>query len=330
MPGPGTSTDELPLTENVTRPVKAALVANLLVALVKLLVAMFSRSSAVMAEVVHSLSDSANQVLLLTGLNLSRRPASAKHPFGRGKEQFFWSFLVSLVVFWVSATFSISQGLSRLGGDPQLNNIELTIVSLAAISVIEGSALFVTRQHINRRVHALNLRDIRHFFRVSKDPVILATFLEDIVALLGVVIALLGVSLTYMTKNEIFDAASAIAIGLALAVYGMILAFESKDLLVGEGIDKSQMVEIERILKEFPEVVSVMDIRGIYFGPEDIVLGLEVEFRDGLRTEELEAAVDKIERGIRNLSPRYHHIYVEAEKPAEAPSSENPASRTQL
>jgi cation diffusion facilitator family transporter len=308
------------LTESTTRPVKAALVANLLVALVKLLVALFSRSSAVLAEAVHSLSDSVNQVLLLTGMNLSRRPASAKHPFGRGKEQFFWSFLVSLVVFLVSATFSISQGISRLVGAPQLNNVGLTVLSLAAISVIEGAALLITRQHINRRVHALNLRDIRHFFQVSKDPVILATFLEDTVALLGVVIALLGVSLTYLTKDEVFDAAAAIAIGIALAVYGIILAFESKDLLVGEGISKQDMAEIGRILKGFPEVVSVMDIRGIYFGPEDVVLGLEVEFRDGLRTEELESAIDKIERAIRNLSPRFHHIYVEAEKPDEAAS----------
>jgi cation diffusion facilitator family transporter len=310
-----TSTDDLPLTEDITRPVKAALVANFLVALVKLLVALFSRSSAVMAEVVHSLSDTVNQVLLLTGINLSRRPASAKHPFGRGKEQFFWSFMVSLVVFWVSATFSISQGLSRLGGPPQLGNIKLTIVSLAVISLIEGSALFVTRQHINRRVHALNLRDIRHFFRVSKDPVILATFLEDTVALLGVVAALLGVSLTYLTKDEFFDAAAAIAIGVGLAVYGAILAFESKDLLVGEGISRHNIAEIDRILKGFPQVVSVIDVRGIYFGPEDIVLGLEVEFRDDLKTAELELAIGLIEKAIRDLSPRYRHIYVEARTP---------------
>jgi cation diffusion facilitator family transporter len=308
------------LTESVTRPVKAALAANLLVALVKLLVALYGRSSAVMAEAVHSFSDSVNQILLLTGINLSRRPASAKHPFGRGKEQFFWSFLVSLVVFLVSATFSISQGVSRLGGAPQLKNIEVTLLSLVAISLIEGTALLVTRQHINRRVHALNLRDIRHFFQVSKDPVILATFLEDTVALLGVVTALLGVSLTYLTKNEVFDAAAAITIGITLAAYGVILAFESKDLLIGEGIGKHDMAEIEKILKGFPEVVSVMDVRGIYFGPEDILLGLEVEFRDDLRTEDLEAAIDKIERAIRSLSSRYHHIYVEAEKPnQEAP-----------
>ncbi len=309
------STDNPSLTESASRPVKAALVADLLVALVKLLVALFSRSSAVMAEVVHSLSDTVNQVLLLTGINLSRRPASAKHPFGRGKEQFFWSFIVSLVVFGVSATFSISQGLSRLGGAPQLNNIELTIVSLAAISVIEGSALFVTRQHINRRVHALNLRDIRHFFQVSKDPVILATFLEDVVALLGVVVALLGVSLTYVTKDEFFDAAAAIVIGVSLAVYGVILAFESKDLLIGEGIGKHQIAEIQNLLKGFPQVVSVIDVRGIYFGPEDIVLGLEVEFRDDLKTAELELVVGMIEKAIRDLSPRYHHIYVEAATP---------------
>jgi cation diffusion facilitator family transporter len=301
--------------ESTTGPVKAALVANLLVALVKLIVALFSRSSAVMAEAVHSLSDTVNQVLLLTGINLSRRPASAKHPFGRGKEQFFWSFLVSLVVFLVAATFSISQGISRLGGAPQVTNLALTIISLAGIAVIEGGALFITRQHINRRINALNLRDIRHFFQVSKDPVVLATFLEDTVALLGVVVALVGVSLTYLTGNEVFDASAAIAIGIALAAYGVILAFESKDLLIGEGISKREIAEIRRVMKAFPEVVSVMDVRGIYFGPEDVVLGLEVEFRDELKTEELESAVDKIEKAIRVLSPRYHHIYVEAEKP---------------
>jgi len=305
------------LTESTTGPVKAALIANLLVAVVKFLVAYFSGSSAVMAEAVHSLSDTVNQVLLLTGINLSHRPASAKHPFGRGKEQFFWSFLVSLVVFGVSATFSISQGILRIGRPAQVSYLFLTVLSLAAIAVIEGAALLVTRRHIDRRMQALKLRDIRHFFQVSKDPVVMATFLEDVVALLGVVIALAGVLLTYITGDGFFDAAASIAIGVALAVYGVILAFESKDLLIGEGIGRRDIADIEQTLEGFPEVVSVMDIRGIYFGPEDIVLGLEVEFRDGLRTEELEAAVDKIEKAIRNLSPRYRHIYVEAEKPDE-------------
>jgi cation diffusion facilitator family transporter len=305
------------LTESTTGPVKAALIANLLVAVVKFLVAYFSGSSAVMAEAVHSLSDTVNQVLLLTGINLSHRPASAKHPFGRGKEQFFWSFLVSLVVFGVSATFSISQGILRIGRPAQVSYLFLTVLSLAAIAVIEGAALLVTRRHIDRRMQALKLRNIRHFFRVSKDPVVMATFLEDVVALLGVVIALAGVLLTYITGDGFFDAAASIAIGVALAVYGVILAFESKDLLIGEGIGRRDIADIEQTLEGFPEVVSVMDIRGIYFGPEDIVLGLEVEFRDGLRTEELEAAVDKIEKAIRNLSPRYRHIYVEAEKPDE-------------
>ena len=305
------------MTESTTGPVKAALIANLLVAVVKFLVAYFSGSSAVMAEAVHSLSDTVNQVLLLTGINLSHRPASAKHPFGRGKEQFFWSFLVSLVVFGVSATFSISQGILRIGRPAQVSYLFLTVLSLAAIAVIEGAALLVTRRHIDRRMQALKLRDIRHFFQVSKDPVVMATFLEDVVALLGVVIALAGVLLTYITGDGFFDAAASIAIGVALAVYGVILAFESKDLLIGEGIGRRDIADIEQTLEGFPEVVSVMDIRGIYFGPEDIVLGLEVEFRDGLRTEELEAAVDKIEKAIRNLSPRYRHIYVEAEKPDE-------------
>jgi cation diffusion facilitator family transporter len=149
----------------------------------------------------------------------------------------------------------------------------------------------------------------------SRSSAVMAEAVHSTVALLGVVTALLGVSLTYLTKDEFFDAAAAIAIGVGLAVYGMILAFESKDLLIGEGIGKHDMAEIGRILKGFPQVVSVIDVRGIYFGPEDVVLGLEVEFQDDLRTEELEAAVDKIEKAIRNLSPRYHHIYVEAEKP---------------
>ncbi|HVP23281.1 MAG TPA: cation diffusion facilitator family transporter [Conexivisphaerales archaeon] len=308
------------MTQSTTRPVIAALIANLLVALVKIAVAIFSGSSAAIAEAVHSISDTVNQVLLLTGINLSRRPASAKHPFGRGKEQFFWSFLVSLVVFWISAVFSIAQGISRLGKPPQVSNIELTILSLAVISVVEASALYVTRRHINQRVAALKLRDLRHFFQVSKDPVILATFLEDTVAVLGVVVALLGVSLTYVTKNEFFDAAAAIVIGIALAVYGIILSFESKDLLVGEGIGKDDIAQIEGVLKSFPEVVSVADVRGIYFGPDVIVLGLEIEFRDDLNTGQLESTIDAMEKAIRGLSGKYHHIYVEAERSSETSS----------
>jgi cation diffusion facilitator family transporter len=303
------------LTSNNKTPVIVALVANLVVAITKLIVAYFSRSTSVLAEAVHSLSDTVNQILLLTGINLSARPPSAKHPFGRGKEQFFWSFLVSLVVFWVSATFSITQGLSKIGRPPEITHLELTVLSLFFIALVEGTALYITRRNISRRVTTLNLEGIRHFFRESKDPVILAAFLEDAVALFGVLVALGGVSLTYVTGKEFFDAIAAIVIGLALAAYGLILAFESKDLLIGEGISKKEVRQIEDMIRAMPEVVSVVDVRGIYFGPEKIVLGLEVEFKDGLKTEELESVIDRIERKMKAMSPKYEHIYVEAEKP---------------
>jgi cation diffusion facilitator family transporter len=297
------------------KPVITALTANLLVAFIKFIVAYYSRSSGVMAEAVHSLSDAVNQVLLLAGINLSLKPPSPKHPFGRGKEQFFWSFLASLVVFFGSATFSLSQGFSRLGRPPEVSHLFPTMLALSAIAIVEGGALYITRRNISRRVVRLNLRDTRHFFQVSKDPVILAAFLEDTVALFGVLVALVGLLLTHFTGDEFFDATAAIAIGLMLAAYGVILAFESKDLLIGEGISKQDIRSIESAVRSIPEVVSMVDVRGIYFGPENIVLGLEVEFRDGLTTEELESAIDKIEKAVKSMNRKFQHIYVEAESP---------------
>src|SRR5579875_2073052 len=273
------------------KPVITALIANLAITVIKLFVGIFSRSTAVLAETVHSLSDTVNQLLLLAGIELSSRPATAKHPFGRGKEQFFWSFVAAISVFTVSAVFSLYRGAEELFRPTPPENIYASIVILTSVAILEGYALSVTYRNIGTRASNMRVRGITGFFRVSKDSIILTAFLEDVVAIAGVAIAVAG--------------------------YAVVVAIESRDLLLGEGMSKEEITRAKSIIKGLQGVREVLDIRGVYFGPGKVVLGIDVSFNPDLRTSEIERITDEIEKRLRSEFPQVHYIYIEAETPQE-------------
>ncbi|MDG6940334.1 MAG: cation diffusion facilitator family transporter [Nitrososphaerota archaeon] len=297
------------------RPVLTALLANLLGAFVKIALAIFSGSTALFAEAVHSVSDTVNQLFLLGGLQLSTRPASEKHPFGRGKEQFLWSFVAAVSVFGVSAILSVWEGVNRLLSPSVPRHSEVSIVSLLIVGAIESFALYVTYSNISRRASRRKIRGIRQFFSSARDPILFAAFLEDVVAVAGIAVASVGIYASDITGSSVYDAAAAIAIGLMLFVYGAELAMESRDLLIGEGLSRQDAQRLRALVERMPEVIRVLDLRGVYFGPDRIVLGIDVHFKPYLDTQEIQAATDRIEKALKAEMREIQYIYVEAENP---------------
>lgn len=295
------------------RPIITSLIVNLAITLVKLFVGLISRSTAVLAETVHSLSDTVNQLLLLTGIELSSRPATIKHPFGRGKEQFFWSFVAAISVFTVSGVFSLIRGFDKLREPSMPQNVYASVVILLAVAVLEGYSLSVTYRNIYSRASKMKIKGITGFLRASKDSIILTAFLEDVVAVAGVAVAIIGLYLSEAFSTGIYDAIASIIIGIMLASYAIVVAIESRDLLLGEGMSKEDVARAKNVIKSLPGVKEVLDIKGVYFGPGKIVVGVDVSFSDDMRTSDIEKTVDEIERRLKSEFPQIHYIYVEAE-----------------
>ncbi len=305
------------------KPVLTAFTANLLVALMKVTLAIFSGSTVLFAEAAHSISDTVNQLFLLQGIRLSRQPPSQRYPFGRGKEQFLWSFIAAVSVFGISSLLSIWEGIQKLILPSYPRHLESSLVFLVAIGIIELYALRITYTNIVKRASRRKVSGLRHFFSIERDPIILATFLEDIVAVAGILVAAASIYLSYALKLVTFDSAGSIVIGLMLLAYGAVLATQSKSLLVGEGLPQDYIDRIKTLVQAMPEVIKVLDVRGVYFGSNSIVLGLDVYFIPGLDTVRLQSAIDKIEKTLKSEIKEIAYIYVEAENPqVEPPESE--------
>jgi cation diffusion facilitator family transporter len=303
------------------KAVYAALFGNLGIAIAKLIAAIFTGSAAMWAETYQSFSDTFNQVLLLFGLRTSAKAASETHPFGYGKEQFFWSFIVATMLFGISGVLSLQQGAgSILGGLGHLENVNLSYIILAISFVFEANALRIAfaifRKSIEARGQKVNLRTLLEEFRESKDPTILTVMVEDSAALLGIAVAALGIFLSDVTGNTIFDAIASLAIGVILMTFAFFLARENKALLVGESISRKDRKRIVDLVLQIPEVNRVVTLRTMHFSPEDVLVAMEVNLKDGLDTDKIELVIDKIEQQVKQVLPNMNpsKIYIELEQ----------------
>ena len=300
------------------KAVYAALLGNLGIAISKLLAAIFTGSSAMWAETYHSFSDTINQVLLLIGIKSSSRPASERHPFGYGKEQFFWSFLVSTMIFGISGVLSLQQGLESLLGKPHIiENLEINYIILAISAIFELNALRIAFVIFSKNIHArgqkLTIKTILNEFRESKDPTILTVLVEDSAALLGIAIAAIGISLSHLTGNVLYDSISSLIIGFVLMGFAFFLAKENKALLIGEAISKKDSNRIIKSILTLSEVNRVITMRTMHLGPEDVIVAIEVSIVDNLLTDNIEILIDKIEQKVIEVIPYVNpsKIYVE-------------------
>jgi cation diffusion facilitator family transporter len=290
-----------------------ALTANALIAIMKFFAAAISGSSAMLAEGFHSVADTGNQLFLLRGHAISRYEADAVHPFGRGKEVYFWSFMVAVFLFVGGSVVAIIQGWNRImnPGEPHNFALNMTVLGLAAIFEYAIAFRPALREFNRSRGGRRALRAIRE----GKDPALLVVLFEDTAAIIGVAIAMTGVVVANVTGDERWDGAASIAIGVLLAATAWILAFETKKMLIGEAASREDRSAIRAAALTVPEVSSVGRLLTMHVGPDKILVNMEADFEDGLTDDQVEAAIDRIEQATREAVPSVRQIFIELQSP---------------
>jgi cation diffusion facilitator family transporter len=294
------------------KSIYAAIIGNSLIAITKFIAAGISGSSAMLSEAVHSLVDTGNGFLLLLGLRRSHREPDTAHPFGYGKEVYFWSLVVAMMIFAGGGGVSIYEGIKHLLHPGEIGDPTMSYVVLALAMVFEGFALTVAYREFRG---AIGDTPLWRAIREAKDPTAFAVLLEDSAAMAGLAIAFVGVWAGHTFGNPYFDGSASVLIGLVLIAVAALLAWESRGLLVGEAGSASDVAAVREAADADPDVESVTAIRTMHVGPDTILATLELRFRRGMRASEIEVAVDRVESAIREGAPRVKFISVEAESP---------------
>ena len=293
-----------------TRAVVAAMIANAVVAVAKFGASAITGSSAMLSEGIHSVADTGNQALLLLGNRRSRRPADHRHPFGYGPELYFWSLIVAMILFGLGGGFSMYEGISHLKHPKLPQNPGWNYGVLAVAFVVEALALRVALKQLGGKGSGKRLGQR---IRESKDPRVFVPVAEDVSALVGVVVAFLGIYLARALNAPVLDAVASIIIGLLLAAVAVFLGSETRALLVGEAISDEFNRRVQRICVEDEAVDRVVRVLGVYLGPDEILLALGLKFRPGYEVEEAAVVVERIEATIRAEDPRVTRVFVEPE-----------------
>ncbi|WP_214408677.1 cation diffusion facilitator family transporter [Sphaerisporangium fuscum] len=291
-----------------TKAIMAALGANLAIAVSKFVAFLFTGSSSMLAESVHSVADSGNQALLLFGDRQSKKRASRKHPFGYGRERFFYAFVVSVVLFTIGAVFSIYEGIEKIAHPHDVESPIWAFAVLVFAIVAEG---FSFRTAIKESNALKGEHSWFSFIRRAKAPELPVVLLEDFGALLGLVFALFGVAMAVVTGNGMWDGVGTLMIGLLLAVIAVILAVETKSLLIGESATPEVEDKICEALENSPEVSKVIHLRTMHLGPEELLVAAKIAVEHDDTASEIAKGIDEAERRIREAVPMARVIYLE-------------------
>lgn len=286
----------------------AALAANLGIAATKFVAAGFSGSGSMLAEAIHSLADSGNQVLLLVGGRKSQRKATENHPFGYGRQRYIYAFMVSIVLFSIGGMFSIFEGFQKLQHPHDLELFWLPLLVLGVSIVLETFSL---RTALKEVAHDKGDKSLLEYIRHAKAPELPVVVLEDIAALVGLVLAFLGVGLTAVTHNPVFDAIGTLAIGLLLVIVAIVLGAETSSLLIGEGAGREDYDRIMDSLAHTPGVLSVIHSKTLYLGPDELMLAAKIAVDPKATAAEISKVIDAAEVRIREAVPATRVIYLE-------------------
>ncbi|HEY8160589.1 MAG TPA: cation diffusion facilitator family transporter [Methylobacter sp.] len=287
--------------------VYAALIGNLMIAITKAGAAAWTGSSAMLSEAIHSFVDIGNEILLLYGMRRSTRPADPEHPLGYGRELYFWSFIVALLVFALGAGVSIYEGVLHLQHPQPISDPLVSFVVLALSFLYEGASWWVAFRQFRAVKGTLGYYEA---FRRSKDPVSFMVLFEDSAALIGILIAAIGTFAATSLDEPIFDGVASIFIGLVLAGTAILLARESKSLLIGERAERKLIDSIQRIANKASMVSRTNEVLTVHLAPDQILAALSLEFSDDLRTPQIEEIVINIERDIRAAHPEIVTLFV--------------------
>ena len=291
------------------KAIVAAFLANLGIAIAKFVGFLITRSAGLLAEAGHSLADTGNQALLMFGAKRGNRPADKAHPFGYGHERYFWAFVVALVLFSMGGLFALYEGIQKLFEPHEIDKPIVGYTILIAAIVMEGISL---RTAIKESNHVRDKsKSWWHFIRNSKTPELPVVLLEDVGAETGLVFALAGLTLAEVTGNPRWDAVGSIAIGILLVVIAIVLAIETKGLLIGEGASERDQAAIADALTAGSDVNRLIHLRTMQLGPDEILVAAKVDFDHSYTAEQLAKAIDETEVRLRAAVPTATTIYIE-------------------
>ncbi|HMS25708.1 MAG TPA: cation diffusion facilitator family transporter [Acidimicrobiia bacterium] len=295
------------MTEGGKKAILAAFFANLGISIIKFLAFLATGAASLLAECLHSLADTGNQALLLLGAKRSKKDPTPEHPFGYGPERYFWSFVVALVLFTLGGLFALYEGIEKLRHPHELSSPIWGFIVLTIAILLESYSL---RTAIIETNHVRGNQSFWHFIRHAKQPELPVVLLEDIGAMTGLVFALMGLTAATVTDNARYDAIGSISIGILLIIIAYILAREMKSLLIGESVDPDVAEKIRSAVLEGDEVASIIHMRTLHHGPDNILLGVKVEFSSH-SDEGITQSINAVETRVRAAVPTVQTIYIE-------------------
>ena len=290
-----------------TKAVVAAMVANLGIAIAKFGGAFYTGSSAMLAEGVHSLVDTGNQILLLLGMKRSKRPADTCHPFGYSREIYFWSFVVAVLLFTAGGTVAIYEGIQKLAHPHPITNPIVNYIILTLAIVLEAASFAVALKEFRK------VSTGQHWWstvREAKDPVLFTVLFEDTAAMIGLVVALVGLVAAHLLGIPALDGIASIVIGSVLIVASLLLARETMSLIVGEAASPALLNDVERLIRAAPGVTGVRDISSAHLGPHDVLVTAAVDFEDAVPAGEVERIVARIVAAVRAAQPDVRQLFL--------------------
>jgi cation diffusion facilitator family transporter len=287
----------------------AALIGNTLIAVTKFVAASITGSSAMMSEGIHSLVDTGNQALLLYGMKRAKKPADKYFPFGHGKEMYFWSFVVSILIFAVGAGVSLYEGIHHIMHPVVVKSYMVNYIVLGLAILFEGGALWLAvKEFVLTKGNKTSLEAVKH----GKDPALFVVLFEDTAAMLGLIFALAGVALAQLTGNPIWDGVASVCIGIILGITAIWLAYETKGLLIGESAHTELTDAVRVTLKEDAHIHNIGEVLSLHMGPEFVLVIAAVDFKDSLNADDIEKAIVALKQSIKKQHPIIKRIFIEA------------------
>jgi len=298
------------MSSSSKKVIYAALAGNCLIAITKFFAAVATGSSAMFSEGIHSTVDTGNQILLLHGMRQARKPSDSRFPFGHGKEVYFWSFAVAILIFAVGAGVSLYEGIIHTMHPEPISNPMISYIVLGLALLFEGGAWYFAFTEFSK---AKGKRGYIAAVKRSKDPTMFVVLFEDSAAMLGIIVAFAGILLADLTGILIFDGIASIIIGLILGGTAIWLAHETKGLLIGESADETVVEGIRAIITKLDGVVNLNEVLTMHMGPEFILVNISIDFRDDIPASDLEEIISRMDSRIKEAFPNVKRIFIEAE-----------------
>ena len=295
-------------TEGGKKAIIAALMANIGIAISKFVAFIFTGSSSMLSEAIHSVADSSNQVLLLVGNKRSQKPADEKHPFGYGRRRFVYGFIVAVVLFLIGGLFSLYEGLHKWQDPEPLNDWWIAVLVLVIAIGLETVSFRTALREANK---SRGKRSLANFIKDSRQPELPVILLEDAGALLGLVFALVGVGMAVITGDGRWDAVGAMAVGTLLVVIAIFLAMEMATMLIGESALPEEVAAIRAALESAPLVERVIHLRTVHMGPDELLVAAKIAIRQSETAAGIAAGINEAERALRAAVPTARYVFIE-------------------